>query len=665
MMTASTTFFIGGLPTFGNVTALDSLGIPLVDARVEAHRSGKRVYYAYTNENGTAPMGIYKGLYDIVVFWEEIHVKTESDYNAIADFNLTLTCDVFYPEFEVVDYSYEPLEGANVYMKHPNGTYKIVPFVTNETGMFTITQAPIGDFELIVKWRDVEVAVETHTVDKNGYIAQIVCAVFTLEITAVDSRGLGLAGSQIVIADSVSLLILDSRISDLDGFMKSQLPVGSFTISIFWRQRLVQQFDLDLVGDHNQNVTCWVYYVNLQAIDPHNVTVEGAQVVLTLPETGGVLDSQMTDLNGVVESRLPIGMVVVEVFWKEVPVHSSTYEVTEDIPSTDPIKLICDIYYLTLTALDDRDAALADAGIRVEMTGTGAVMDTQKTGAAGSVVFRVPVGDFDIYVDWLGVEVYYESTVMVNSDASMDLNCNVYYLTVTAKGDDGEKVSDVHITVESTEFDIIKSDYTDSGGVAEFRLPVGNYLVTGRLHKTHMLKEIDETVNATVDLQGSQEMTLKFTEYPPFIMTTPGFWIIILVILALVVIIILIVLIVKARSKSTSDEDLEEEKVQKPPPPDDEEEITPPPPEDEEDEEGGPDMPPPPDEEEMPEDVTEEDMAEEAAPEDDVSPPEEGEGPPDEEAPPEPESPVDDAPPVEEDPFAVGDEAPPDEPTKS
>jgi len=671
------TFFVGGLPTNGLVWVKDSLNNPLAGARVEAQKGSRVMASNCSDAQGRAGLGVYKGIYNIVVTWQGVVVKVEANYNLLDGFNLSLICGVFYPGFKVVDHSGNPLEGANVYMLHPNGTFQIAPFITDEDGLFNITQAPLGSYELIVKWRDVEVAHVTHPVDSNALIATIICDVFLAELRAVDFEGIGLEGAHVLIADSVSRLILDSKITDLDGWIIAQLPVGNYNISVYWQERLVKTFDMALTDDCNNTLSCWVYYVNLKAVDSHDQTLENAQFVLTLPETGGVVGSGLAGASGMMEFRLPIGPMSANVYWKDVLVNQTTFTVSWNIGPESPIVFDCDVYYVYLHLVDSRAVALEDARV-VMTTASDSLLDTQTTDDMGNVSIRSPKGDYAVAIYWKDVEVYNGTLVVLKSDRSLTLDCNVYYLqiiaqdtkalplesatvivtynlsgavfnsdytdiygqmtsrlprgaydlevywhgvlicsvlsyslnqgvdqqltlpckvfylTVKALDNGGEPVPDVLITVEGTTNGLIDSQRTSKAGSTEFRLPVGTYNVTGRLQESYFLREVDQTVSSQVVLDSSKEAKLTFSEYPPVIVATPGFWIMVGIVMAIIALIIIIMLL--RRGKGAEKEADERKGSERPGGA-----LTPPPPAPEDEEAPEPEGEKPPEDMEEPE----------------------------------------------------------------
>jgi hypothetical protein len=493
------TFFIGGQPRIGNITVYDKGPQPatLEGAVVKLVKGDNVLFTNVTNAQGKAGIYAFQGVYDIMVEWQEVTVGIEEDYLVSENFNLTINCDVFYPSFKIVDNSSKPLEGANVYLQHPNGTFLVRPYSTNASGLFDIDKAPIGGYGLIVKWRDVEVADVTHLVDKNGLIATIYTHVYIVNLRFVDSRNIDLPGAQVTFADSVSSLILDSKLSNLQGRITSQLPAGTYNVTVRWQQRIIQQFELKLTGDMIQTISCWVYYVNFIALDPepHNKPVENAQIVFTAPESGGLFDSILTGPDGTLETRLPKGLVDIVVYWKSTLVNTSQLMISGEVSAQNAIKLRCEIYYLTLHVVDSKDKAVENAQITITFFSNKEVVDTILTNQTGQAVFRLPRENYDILVRWQDIEVYTESNRSIVKDEYYKVICNVYYLTLKAIDSKNKAVENAQITISfSSSNKVLDTLITTNTGQVVFRLPAESYDISVRWQDSVVYLETGKAV---------------------------------------------------------------------------------------------------------------------------------------------------------------------------
>ncbi len=495
----TSTFYIGGQPRFGLVTVKDKGPQPKVleGAVVKVMKGNNEVFMNITNPTGHAGVYAFQGVYDIIVEWEEVVVGLVDDFLVDENFNLTIDVNVFYPSFMVVDNSGNPLEGANVYIHHPNGTFLVRPYSTDPSGLFNIDKAPIGEFGLIVKWRDVEVADVTHLVDKNGLIATIFTQVYIVNLRFVDSRNIDLPGAQVTFADALSSLILDSKLSNLQGRITSQLPAGTYNVTVRWQQRVIQQFELKLTGDIIQTISCWVYYVNFIILDPepHNIPVENAQIVFTAPESGGLFDSQLTGPDGKIETRLPIGLVDIKVYWKSTLVNTTQFMISGGVSSQDPIKLRCAIYYLTLHAVDSKDKAVENAQITVTFFSNKEVVDTILTNTTGHAVFRLPMENYDILIRWRDADVYIESNKSLNFDEYYKIKCKIYYLTLKAVDSKNKAVENAQITISFfRNKEVVDTFITTQTGQVVFRLPEESYDISVRWQNTVVYLETNKAV---------------------------------------------------------------------------------------------------------------------------------------------------------------------------
>jgi large-conductance mechanosensitive channel len=471
-------FYIGSTEITGNITVYDSLGLPLEGASVKAQLGGVTLITNVTNSTGIASLVGYPGIYTIIVEWQDVVVKVHSNFDFKLDFPIELTCDVFYPEFNIVDSSLDPLVGASVYIGHPNGSFLVSPVITDIDGMIFLDRVPVGNLQLIVKWRDVEVASELEYIDTNGLIDVIVCDVYSVQLTAVDSKGFGLPKAQFVIIDDISNLVLDSKISSLTGLISSQLPRGNYTVNIYWLNRLVQQVDLSVNSDVVNTISCMVYYVNFKLLDTHGIPVDNAIVQITDKDTDGVLDSGTSSLDGLFESRLPVGESNIKVIWKNIIVNRSSVMITADAPELSAIILNCEIYYLTLNCYDNHGVALENAFAEIYQASTDILLDSSETGAEGSAVFRMPVSVYDFNIFWLNTEVYSRMNFDLTQDATLALQCMVYYSNVTAVDSRNVFLENARIEISDKNTDtLIDVKTVGANGKALFRLPTGSYLV--------------------------------------------------------------------------------------------------------------------------------------------------------------------------------------------
>ncbi len=223
-------FYIGGLPEYVNVKAVDSESAPLVGAHVVLLSGGVAVDALASDSAGMANFTLEIGAYTFQVYWQGILVDSQA-YTATANVSaanpLLLTSTVYYPDFHAEDANGVALGDASIVFLHPNGS-KIGPYKTNATGDVLLSQVPGGTYGLEVSWRGVGVYTGNQSVSSNGAIS-FETAVYELTVTAKSGSGSTLPGVFVSVVDSTGL-VFDAGVTGSDGTVVLRLPGGSYTI---------------------------------------------------------------------------------------------------------------------------------------------------------------------------------------------------------------------------------------------------------------------------------------------------------------------------------------------------------------------------------------------------------------------------------------------------
>lgn len=223
-------FYVGGLPLYVNVEAVDSKSATLGFARVTLVSGGIALDAHTASAAGTTNFTMAVGNYTFQVSWQGIVVASLA-YTAVSNVSaaspLVITTSVYYPVFQADDANGKPLADASIVFLHPNGTL-FGPLKTNVAGDVDLSQVPAGTYGLKVAWRGVDVFTGTETVSSNGVIA-FQTAVYELKVNAVGGNGQALPGAFVSVVDSTGL-VFDAGLTGADGSVVLRLPGGNYTI---------------------------------------------------------------------------------------------------------------------------------------------------------------------------------------------------------------------------------------------------------------------------------------------------------------------------------------------------------------------------------------------------------------------------------------------------
>ena len=464
----SITFWIGELPVPVTVSVVDGAGVPLEGALVSLYR-----WDLPTDATGNVTMFVPNGTHLLTVWWQDVAVNTTSLLvNGPATVNVT--ADVWSPTFTVVDDQLAPVADAVVFVVHPNGTQLPGFWRTDAQGAFSLARMAGGDYQLRVLWRGVDVfngAVSVHAAGPFVVGAQV----YTLRFEVVDNLGSPLELAQVVVANSSTGLVADSRLTDLDGNATSRLPVGAYDIVVYWRNELV--FD-GLVGyllDSSDTLVlnARVYTISINVVDSLGTTLDGAFIIMTAVTSQYVLDSGYTDLNGDFGARTPGGGFDLAVYWRDILVNLTLgHTVTGDVE----LQVVAAVFWVDVSVLDDHGAPVAGALVTFTHS-SGQGFGTEIANAAGAAEARLPVGLYAVDVVWEQSPVYGDAHV-IDASGPLVLSVAVYYLDMRML--DSKDVPLGNATVElwnSTTGRYMARDFTPGSGMVTFRLPAGAYSV--------------------------------------------------------------------------------------------------------------------------------------------------------------------------------------------
>ncbi len=502
------TFVLIGLlmPYNVSATAVDSNGAPLSGAYVALHAGLSLISDAYTNSSGCAMLYAFGGDgYNISVTWKGV-VVNRTIVSISSDIAITFDCAVYNPSFIVVDSHDVPLSTAAAYFTFPDGTHTAIPFVTDDTGYVNMSQMPMGNYLVTAWWRGVIVYNDSIAMSANAEY-EVDCAVYYLTAIVVDRSANPLPMAQVVICNSTTKIVTDSRMTNVSGAAVSRLPLGSYDVSAYWYNALVYDGTLDylLTSDDEMTLVCEIFNLTTHAFDSHGIVLENAEVIIADIDMGMIYGTEHTDAFGNATVRLPAGSFDITIYWL-----GRLVNVTRDVmvSSDTSLDVFCLVNYVTFTAVDSHNATVKDAQLAVATPDGKALFCSGLTDALGQYVARVPEGECKVTVYWHDTHVNTTVPLNISSDMSWTVHCAIFYLDLTAMDKDTPSLplGDATVVVtDATTGSVWDSQKTDSAGKMLSRLPGKDYNITiywegVKVHSSKVTFGMDMPIEAKCDV---------------------------------------------------------------------------------------------------------------------------------------------------------------------
>ncbi len=441
----------------------------------------------------------------------------------------------------VVDSEGKALAGARV----------VIASILNVTDASGTTHFRLanGTYAASVSWEGIQVA--TPTISVLGATTQTVAtSVYYPTLSIVDQVGAALSNALVyVVHPNGSRYPL--AVTDATGNLSfAQVPGGSYGVTVIWHDSVVYsqpaQPAIAVAGNVSYPVVTQVYYQGFQVVQPGGTPIPLASVVVENSTTGVLVSFGITDNTGVTTSRVPAGTFTVLVYWQTSLI--ATVPNLKLPAGTNPYIITASLYQVTFDAVDAKGLPVAGAEISVD--NAAGHVTTLVTNGQGAASYVLPGGPYTFTTSWQGVLVNTTSAT-ISASATITLNLAVYYLTVNATDNSGAPLSGVFLQVVSTSTGATVASATTTSQATVFRLPVGQYTVTGTYHGTFDLSPVNQAVNATVSLTGSKGVSLDFTAVNPAFTSTAEFLVIVgFALLALAVAVLALLLVRRRRPKA-------------------------------------------------------------------------------------------------------------------
>jgi len=505
-------FVIGGLDHYVNLKLEDNQGYILENTTVNLKPGPDTVFNSKeTDQDGIVNFTVAEATYLITVNWQDVEVQTNRTLDVGAVGNRTrddpynLTAAIFYPEFTVLDEEDQPVDDANIYLTHPNGTDVLPPYTTDEDGTFSLNRAAEGNYSLEIRWKGREVGTFEVGLDWTSIDQTIHVNVYHLTVQVQDHAGQPVSDALVVFSYNDTFQTAESLMTDPDGDVYTRLPGTEYLLEVHWNDAKVYEDTYLLDTSDHITITADIFEVTVEINDDLDEPLLGAEVTATYTATEREIGTETTDDDGIVAFQLAGGEHRFEVTWLGTEVAEETRTVDEE---NTHFEISASVYQLEIVALDNTPDQEPLNGAYISVRIDGDLVDTGETDEVGSYITKLPETYVDVDVEWKGIHVYSLEDYWVEDNKDEELFCSVYYLDLEVQDSREEPIQGAEVNImygAST----IERGTTDENGLLRVRLPVEEYLV----RTTWYGVEVNETNYQMIEEQEENELIIHAAVY--------------------------------------------------------------------------------------------------------------------------------------------------------
>ncbi len=400
-----------------NIKTVDMENETLANATVDFELDGNKVSTDTTDENGNLTIRLPAEEYHLTISWKGIQV---GEYDVTLDESpedRTLQVHVYHVNFRTVDSKSENISDARVRISHQDESF--ASGRTNTTGMYNL-RMPRASYDITVEWNGVKVSDSTVDISSSG-VSEIQTNVYYLDLSGTDSEG--------NTVENMVVSVYHKRLPEGQDLYTTvnvnenyslRVPQGKLNLSVQWRGYDVAHESVTVQNNTAHEISCEIYYLDINVVDSENKLLNGANILLKNPE-GKVFTSKVTE-DGTAAPQLPTGDWDIVVYWNGD--HVGTKEVT-DLDTSKQLTVETTVHYLTVN-VKGKEGGIG--GVEVILQDTqGNIIASNETNSEGRVVFSQMVED-DYQVTaklkktQAMTEVQQEKQGNVTLDASRELN---------------------------------------------------------------------------------------------------------------------------------------------------------------------------------------------------------------------------------------------------
>lgn len=214
-----------------------------------------------------------------------------------------------------------------------------------------------------------------------------------VNVKVVDSTSVALTGASVSLVSGG--VAVEAETSGAGGLANFTMAKGNYTLRVTWEGVQVANPALDAAANVSSSdpviVPCAVYYPTFLAEDANGAALAGASLLFVRPD-GQQVGPYETNASGMAGlSQVPVGAYLVMASWRGV----SVFHGTESVTSNGAIAFETRVYELTVVAKASDGQNLAGVFVSVLDT-SGLVFDAGISGSDGSVILRLPAGNYTV-----------------------------------------------------------------------------------------------------------------------------------------------------------------------------------------------------------------------------------------------------------------------------
>jgi hypothetical protein len=231
--------------------------------------------------------------------------------------------------------------------------------------------------------------------------------------------------------------------------------------------------------------------------DSKGLCLPNAELIITQSATQTIGFTNSSGFWGPV--LLPTGEFNVSVIWEGVVVNSSLNFIVPYTNVTTLVTLRCHVHDVIVTLVDSKGFTLPNTPVSVTFANGSKTILPLYTFSNGSLYFdRIPWGTYSFQAYWQGILVN-SSSVYIDSNEQIILNCQVYYGSFRVIDDTGIPLKEAFIIVAQPNVTSSLLATDSSGSFNLNRIPVGNYEIKV-LWQSVNVKTVSITVNSNFDM---------------------------------------------------------------------------------------------------------------------------------------------------------------------